>query len=537
MRHSFFLLLLIIGSCTSKYERALESFNNKDLAKDIMVLSADSLQGRAPFTIGETRTVSYLEKRMKEIGLEPVFEGKYTQAVPMVELTSFIPDNFTIQTPKGKVVLKSGVDYTARCPILMEEIKINSSEVVFSGFGVNAPDKGWNDFEGVDVKGKTIIVLVNDPDFYTGDTSLFKGKAMTYQGRWRYKFEEAERQGATACFVVHEEKAAGYPWEVSSLRTNKSDYNIDDDRLLNPKCMITGWITKDAAVKLFSSCNMDYEAMKVKASEKGFRSMSMDAKYDIAIKNTWIKSASSNVAGFIKGTERPDEVVVYCAHWDHLGVGPVVNGDSIYNGASDNAAAMSWMLSIAKAFKTGNAPKRSVLFLAPTAEEAGLIGSTYFVDNSPFDMSKTVACINNDVILFIGKFKDVTVTGYGHSELDNYIAEEAKKQNRYVCADPNPENGMFFRSDQLPFLKVGVPSIFAKGYSEQLELGKEKTQQKIDEYWRKIYHKQSDNFYPETDNLDGLCQDAQLFYSVGNRLANESTFPKWNKQSEFYVAR
>jgi len=516
---------------------ALKSFNNNDLAKDLIVLSADSLQGRAPFTVGETRTVAYLEKRMKEIGLEPAFDGKFTQGVPMVELTSHIPDKFIIQTPKGEISLKSGDEYTAWCSILQEEIKLNSSEIVFAGFGISAPDKGWDDFKGIDVKGKTIIVLVNDPDYYSGDTTLFNGKAMTYQGRWRYKFEEAERQGAAACFVVHEEGSAGYPWTVSSLRTNKADYNIDDDRLLNPKCLITGWITKDAAIKLFSSCNMDYETMKGKASVKGFHSVDMNAKYSIGINNKWVKSISSNVAGFIKGSERPDEVIVFCAHWDHLGIGPAVNGDSIYSGASDNAAAMSWMLSIAKAFKTGKAPKRSVLFFSPTAEEAGLLGSTYFVDNSPFDMSKTVACINNDVILFLGKFKDVTVTGYGHSELDNYIVDEAKKQGRYVCADPNPENGMFFRSDQLPFLKAGVPAIFAKGYSEQVELGKEKTQQKIDEYWRTIYHKQCDNFYPETDNLDGLCEDAKLFYSIGNRLANESSFPKWNKQSEFYVNR
>lgn len=537
MRYALFSLLLIFASCSNRHKLALESINDSDLAKDILVLSDDSLQGRAPFTIGEARTVTYLERRMKEIGLEPAFNGKFTQGVPMVELTSYIPDNFTIQTPEGQVVLKSSEDYTARCPILREAIKIKSSEIVFAGFGVCAPEKGWNDFEGVDVKGKTILVLVNDPDFYSGDTALFNGKAMTYQGRWRYKYEEAERQGAAACFVVHEEGAAGYPWSVSSLRTNKSDYSIDDQKMMNPSCLVTGWITKDAAIKLFASCNMDYELMKNKASIKGFRSISMNAKYDINVKNKWVKSISNNVAGYIKGREKPDEVIVYCAHWDHLGINKPLNGDSIYNGASDNAAAVSWMLSIAKAFKVGNVPKRSVLFLAPTAEEAGLLGSSYFVDHSPFAIPKTVACINTDVILFLGKFKDVTVTGIGHSELDRFLVEEATKQGRYVCADQNPENGMFFRSDQMPFLKAGVPSIFAKGYSEQVELGKEKTQQKADEYWRTIYHKPCDEFNPVTDNLDGLCDDAKLFFNLGNRLANENYFPKWHVTSEFYTKR
>ncbi len=537
MRNTLFLFILILSSCSSRHQLAISSINNQDLAKDILVLSSDSLQGRAPFTIGETRTIAYLEKRMKEIGLEPAFNGSFKQGVPLVELTSYIPDVFRISTPSGQTLLKSGEDYTARSPILKEEISLKSSEIIFVGFGISSPEKGWNDFEGIDVKGKTILVLVNDPDFYSGDTTLFNGKAMTYQGRWRYKFEEAERQGAAACFIVHEEAAAGYPWSVASQRNNQSDYAIDDQKMINPSCLITGWVTKDAAIKLFASCSMDYESMKQKATERGFRSVSMNAKYDITIKNRWVKSTSSNIAGIIKGSERPDEYIVYCAHWDHFGISKPVNGDSIYNGASDNAAAISWMLSIAKAFKQGNTPKRSVLFLSPTAEESGMLGSTYFVEHAPMEMSKTVACINTDVILFLGKFKDVTVTGLGHSELDKYVAEEAQKQGRYVCADPNPENGMFFRSDQLPFLKAGVPSIFAKGYSEQVDLGKEKTRQKIDEYWRTIYHKPCDIFNPQTQSLDGLCEDAKLFFSVGYRLVNEDYFPKWYKKSEFYTKR
>jgi Zn-dependent M28 family amino/carboxypeptidase len=537
MRIIIICCTLLFFSCSTRNEQAILSIVNQDIEKDIQVLSDDSLLGREPLTIGETRTIAYLEKRMREIGLEPAFGDSYTQGVPLVQLTSLLPEKLTIQTPKGNVSFTSGYDYTARCPILKEEICLTSSEIIFVGFGISAPEKGWNDFEGIDVKGKTILVLVNDPDYYSGDTTLFNGKAMTYQGRWRYKFEEAERQGAAACLIVHEEGAAGYPWSVASLRTNKSDFFLDDEALNNPKCLVTGWITKDAAIKLFSQCNLDYESAKQKATQKGFRAFNMNAKYSICVKNNWEKSTSKNIAGIIKGSERPEEAIVFCAHWDHLGVSSPVNGDSIYNGASDNAAAIGWMLSIAKAFKTGDAPKRSVIFLSPTAEEAGLLGSAYYVSHSPIAMQKTVACINTDVILFLGKFRDVTVTGLGHSELDRYLTEEAKKQGRYVCSDPNPENGMFFRSDQLPFLKAGVPAVFAKGYSDQVELGKAKTKEKIDEYWRSVYHKPCDVFNAQTQKLDGLTEDAKLFFGIGSRLANETYFPKWYRKSEFYIDR
>ena len=264
----------------------------------------------------------------------------------------------------------------------------------------------------------------------------------------------------------------------------------------------------------------------------------MNAMLSMCIENSHTKSVSRNVAGIIKGTEKPDEVIVYSAHWDHLGVGRAVNGDSIYNGASDNAAAIAWMFSIAKAFKnSGVEPKRTILFFSPTAEESGLYGTEYLVNNPPFDINKTIACINNDVILFIGKFKDVTVTGLGHSSLDELLADEAAKFNRYIAPDPNPENGMFFRSDQLPFLKAGVPSMFAKGYSHQAELGKEKTQELINSYWKNIYHKPQDEFVPERDNLDGLAEDVKLFFCFGNRLANENIYPTWKKNSEFYKER
>jgi len=269
-----------------------------------------------------------------------------------------------------------------------------------------------------------------------------------------------------------------------------------------------------------------------------FEPIEMNANYSITIKNHWKKSASYNVAGYIKGKSKPDEFLVYCAHWDHLGIGKKIDGDSIYNGASDNAAAIAWMLSIAKAFKSLEKNlDRSILFLSPTAEEAGMLGSQYFVENSPFPMEKTIACFNNDVVLFLGEFKDVTITGLGHSELDDHLAVEAKKFGRYICNDPNPENGMFYRSDHLPFLKAGVPSLFAKGYSHQAEMGRENTLKTVEEYWRDTYHKPSDHFIPGVHKLDGLVGDAKLFFRLGYTLATENNYPKWNPKSEFYVER
>lgn len=536
----FCLLPIILFSCSSinDPESAEKLIDEQGIAKDILTLSADSFMGRAPFTIGEERSITYLAQRMTEIGLEPAFGKSYLQEVPLVEMKSYTPDKIKIQHKNACVTLKSSVDYTAWSCWLNPEITLSSSQLVFVGYGISSPEWQWDDFKGVDVKGKTIVVLVNDPGFHSNDSSLFNGRSMTYYGRWRYKYEEAERQGAAGCIIVHEDEAAGYPWEVVNGRPDRSDFFLDDEKILDPACKVYGWITRDAAVKLFAACGFDYENQKMRASSKGFKAVDMNATYSISINNKWKKSVSKNVAGYIKGKTNPDEAIVYCAHWDHLGVGKPVNGDSIFNGASDNAAAIAWMLSMAKAFKSvENSLNRSVVFLSPTVEEAGMLGSEFYVNNPPFAMSKTIACINYDVVLFLGEFLDVTITGPGHSELDDLLATVAKKFGRYICNDPNPENGMFYRSDHLPFVKAGVPSLFAKGYSHQAELGREKTLKMVDEYWRNTYHKTSDHYIPGIHKLDGLVDDAKLFFRLGYTLSTENHYPKWNPRSEFYVER
>lgn len=528
--------LLCIAS-TASAQKGEKAINPQQMVKDILTLSSDSLQGREPCTIGETRTVTYLKARMKEIGLAPAFGKSYTQAVPLISIRSVIPNTMSVRTPGGNVELRAGIDYTAWSPTTKRMVDLKNSPVIFAGFGVNAPESQWNDFKKMDVKGKTIIVLVNDPGFYNHDTTLFKGKAMTYYGRWRYKFEEAERRGAAACLIVHNESGAGYPWSVVNKHTNGTEFYIDEPALSNRKCMITGWITEAAASELLAQTGHRLPDLMNAAAKRSFAPVDLKSTLSITVKNDFKRCKSMNVGGFIKGSKHPNEVIVYTGHWDHLGFTTPVEGDSICHGASDNASAISWMLGIAKAFKTGQAPERSILFLSPTAEESGLLGSEYYVKHPRFPMSKTVAIFNTDVFVFLGKFKDVTVTGLGHSQLDEMLVAAAATQGRYVTADPTPENGMFYRSDQQPFLKAGVPALFAKGYVEATELGKETTALINSEYWKTVYHKPTDQFIVGRSKIDGVHEDAILFYRLGLKLANSRIFPKWKAGSEFYRKR
>lgn len=518
-------------------QRGEKAINSQQMVKDILTLSADSLQGREPCTIGETRTIAYLKSRMKEIGLLPAFGKSYTQAVPLVSIRSLLPNTVKVSTKGGEFSLRAGLDYTAWSPTTKHSINLKNSPLIFVGFGVNAPESQWNDFKKMDVKGKTIVVLVNDPGFYNHDTTLFKGKAMTYYGRWRYKFEEAERRGAAACLIIHNESGAGYPWSVVDKHTNGTEFYIDEPTLAKRQCMVNGWITEQAANELLAQAGYQLSQLKDAAAKRSFSPIDLKSTISISIKNEFKRCKSMNVAGYIKGRKYPNEVIVYTGHWDHLGITTPIEGDSICHGASDNASAISWMFGIAKAFKTGPAPERSILFLSPTAEESGLLGSEYYVKHPRFPMSKTVAIFNTDVFVFLGKFKDVTVTGLGHSQLDEMLTEAAATQGRYVTADPTPENGMFYRSDQQPFLKAGVPALFAKGYVEAIDLGKENTALTNAEYWKTVYHKPTDRFIVGRSKIDGVYEDAILFYRLGNKLANSRIFPKWKAGSEFYRKR
>jgi len=531
------LVLFILFGCGQNQKlQDPHIFTYNSIEKHIAELASDKYQGRAPMTDAEPLVLEYISAQMKEIGLEGANNGSYFQDVPILAITSKLSESLDFETSEGKLSFQKLSEYVAFTQKMEDRMTLVNSEVIFAGFGIVAPEFKRNDFQGIDVKGKTIIVFVNDPGYGTTE-SYFKGNTMTYYGRWTYKFEEAARQGAKACFIVHETGPAGYPWEVVRNNGETTKYYPDTKDGNKNRCSFEGWISLESAKSLFEACGYSFEALKQKAIDKDFKPFLLPATASAKIECTFNHGVSKNVCGLIKGKSQPDEVVVYTAHWDHLGIGTPINGDSIYNGATDNASAVSWMLEIARAFKNGKQPERSVLFLSVTGEESGLLGSGYYSENPFFPMHKTVACLNTDVILFQGKHKDVTITGFGQSELDKWLEIEAVKQGRYIIADPNPENGMFFRSDQFPFVKLGVPSIFAKGYVEAEKLGKEETLKQIADYWANTYHKPTDEYVKENADLSGLVEDAELFYKVGLNLADAKAWPKWHDGSEFKSVR
>ena len=524
-------------SCTSATKNTgEEAIKYKNIEKHIAELSSDKYLGRMPMSATESITVDYIANQMKEIGLEPTNNGSFFQEVPLLAVNSKISNTLDFDTPKGQLKFHKLIDYVTFSRRIDAEQTLDQSEIVFAGFGITAPEYGRDDFQGMDLKGKTILVFVNDPGYGTSDT-YFKGNTMTYYGRWTYKFEEAARRGAKGCLIIHETGPAGYPWQVVSNNGESTKLYLKPENGYQDRCAFEGWISQTAAEQLFTSCGMSFDQAKKMAVQKDFKPFELPVKVSGWMKSSFDTNTSRNVCGLIRGSKHPDEVVVYTAHWDHLGVGTPVNNDSIYNGATDNASAVAWMLEIARGFKNGPAPERSILFLSITGEESGLLGSSYYAEHPLFPMAKTVACINTDVMLFLGKFKDVTLTGIGQSELDEWVRKEAEKQGRYIAPDPNPENGMYFRSDQFPFVKKGVPAVYAKGYTDAEKYGKEETLKILDHYWKKIYHSPFDEYHPATDDLSGIVEDAKLLFRVGTNLANSEAWPAWNAGSEFKTVR
>ena len=535
------MLMILAWSCSSEQNPLLiaeKSITAGDLGIHIEILASDEFEGRKPFTPGEKKTTAYIRKEFERIGLEPGNNGSYFQDVPMVEIKAEISEIMEINTGETELGLKRLEDYTAFTRRISEEINIDDVELVFAGFGIVAPEYNWNDYEDLDVTDKIVLVMVNDPGYGTENKDLFKGHEMTYYGRWTYKYEEAARQGARGILIIHQTGPAGYPWAVVRNGAEGSKLYLQPDDGYENRCELEGWITMEAADKLFRSKGVDREETMKLAAKPGFKGFPMNATVTVSIHNHFRYDFSNNVMVLIRGTDRADEVLIYTAHWDHLGIGRAIDGDSIYNGATDNASAVSWMLEIAEAFsKLPEKPSRSLLFLAVTAEEQGLLGAAYYVSHPLFPIEKSVANINTDVILFLGRFRDVTITGFGQSELDDMVERLAKKQDRYILPDPNPENGMYFRSDHFEFARAGIPSIFAKGYSDQVEKGKEWTAEKISDYWKNVYHKPADEYDMKRDNLDGLVEDAVLFFRLGYELANSDQFPEWKPGSEFKQIR
>ncbi|WP_273020617.1 M28 family metallopeptidase [Rheinheimera sp.] len=509
---------------------------NRNFSAYFQRIASDEMQGRAPATQGEENTVRYLEQQFARIGLTPYKDGSYRQPVPVMQIDPVKVSALTLSTDAGvKRSLTYKTDMMAWSTRMQKQIDVTDSEVVFVGYGIVAPEYNWNDYAGLDVKGKTVVILVNDPGYATQDPALFTGNAMTYYGRWTYKYEEAARQGAAMALIVHETDAASYGWNVVA-GTSPIRFELAAEHKNMHKAQVEGWLSLQAAEQLFAQNGTSLAKLRQQALSKDFQPVRFKQRASISISNNLRQLTSNNVIGYIEGTEQPDEAVIYMAHWDHFGLDFSRPDDKIFNGAQDNAGGVAALLALAEQFKAGPAPKRSVAFLAVTVEERGLLGSAWYANNPLFDLNKTVAGINMDVINVYGPMRDVMVFGYGSSELEPVLSRYAKAQNRYIAPEPTPQDGFYYRSDHFNLAKKGVPMLYARGGIDSFEHGKDWGLKQRQRYVSDYYHKVTDEFDPEWD-LRGAQQDLFLYFQVGNELANSNSWPNWLEGKEFKAVR
>ncbi len=530
------------STAPAEIKPALDSITSTDLLQHTKVLASDEYEGRAPGTKGEELTVNYLTEQFKRLGLKPGNpDGTYAQKVPLVGFTPQPAASFNVG---GKQMALAAEDYLARSQRFVPEAKVENSDVVFVGYGVVAPEYGWDDFKGVDVKGKTIVMLINDPaipdpnDPNKLDEKMFKGRAMTYYGRWTYKYEIASARGAAAAVIVHETGPAGYPFAaLASWRGENFGIKTPDNNL--GRVAVESWITVDQAKQLFAAAGKDFEALKKAALGKDFKPVPLNAKANFTIKTALRDVASTNVVAKLEGSDAKlkDEYVIYTAHWDHMGRDPKLQGDQIFNGALDNASGTAGLLELAEAFsKLRPAPKRSVLFLAVTAEEKGLLGAKYYAENPLYPLERALADINMDGVNQWGRTKDVVIIGYGNSTLDDVLDEAVSAQGRVVKPDAEPEKGFFYRSDHFEFAKQGVPALYTDEGTEFIGKPDGYGMEKRKEYTERDYHKVSDEVKPDWD-LSGAAEDLQLLFQVGYRVAQGDKWPEWKPGAEFKARR
>ena len=480
------------------------------------VLSHDEFGGRKPMTPFEDKTVDYVARQLQVIGLEPAFNGSWFQPFEMISVTAKPVGSILTVRGKKKSVLSYPDDLIIWTTRATKEIDLKKAEYVFCGFGINAPEYGWNDYEGIDVKGKIVIVMVNDPGFY--DSKLFRGRNMTYYGRWTYKFEEAQRQGAVGCLVLHHTQAASYGWHVcvnGHLSNNLGIYHPDTRNA--DELAVRGWLHEDGLKKLFLAAGMDMDKALADAKKPGFKSFSLNVRGDVKMDVTYDIKPTRNVGGILRGTAGEGEAVVFCAHWDHLGIGKAdERGDTIYNGAADNASGMAGALLIAKKFKEMPQPRRDLLFFFPSSEESGLFGSAYYCDHPVVPMEKTMACLNFESIGPAELTRDVVILGGGESDLDNYYVAAAAAQGRYIYFDDDNSDGWFYRSDHYNFVKKGVRAVVLENGRHPVDVSKP------NKYPMPVwYHKPCDEYREDWD-LSGTLSNLNLIFSVGLSLSNNS---------------
>ncbi|MDO8968714.1 M28 family metallopeptidase [Algoriphagus sp.] len=532
-----FLVTAALASCQAPKQSNYQ-FQVSDLEPNLITLASDEFQGRRPFTAGEEITIKFLEDEFKKLGLEPGNGDSYYQDVPMVSIVSKSSETMELKNPNSSVSLTGFQDFVMWTQKTDSLVEIKDAEVVFAGFGIVAPEYGWDDYKNIDVKGKIVVVLVNDPGFGTEDVSLFKGNTMTYYGRWTYKYEEAARQGALGCLIVHNTIPAGYGFNVIQGKHHQPILYLDDRGKETNKLGFEGWLTLPSAKKLFEMAGKNDSELLSAARKPDFQGMPLGVNLSASIQVEAEYNVSKNVVAKLTGETKPEEYLIYTAHWDHFGIGkPDETGDSIYNGALDNASGTAALLALAKAFATDQTPDRSVIFLAVTAEEQGLWGSAYYAENPIYPKQKTVANINMDGINPYGKMKDVSIIGSGQSEMEDLLNVELEKLGRYSAPEPNPVAGYYFRSDHFNFAKIGIPALYFGTGIDHVEKGKEYGKQLQDEYVAVYYHKPSDEYHTSRWNLDGAVDDVQILYNVGKSLANSDKWPNWKAGSEFKAVR
>ena len=533
-----FLVLAALLASSAATAQTAPAFDVRRLTQDIQTLSSDAFEGRGPATPGEAKTVAYLSEQMAAAGLEPggdLERGKrsWTQKVPLLR-SEIVGQPRLVLTVDGKATpLVQGEQIAVRAAMTGEKrVSIANAPLVFVGYGVDAPEKKWDDFKGVDVKGKILVVLINDPDFETGQGD-FGGKAMTYYGRWTYKYEEAARRGAAGVMIVHETAPAAYGW--ATVKNSNTNTMFDIVRK-NPKAEhppVEAWIQRDTAAAIFKASGLDFEAAKKRAQTRAFRPVPLKASFSADYSVDAEVIPSYNVAGILPGRSRPDEVVAYSGHWDHLGVGqPDARGDRIYNGAVDNATGIAQILELARAFAKGPRPERSILFLAVTAEEKGLLGTEYYVNNPLYPLGKTVGVINIDGGSIAGPTRNFSISGSAKLGLLDELTRIAAARGRSFSPDPRPEAGSFYRSDHFPFAQGGVPAISYDGGNDLVEGGTKRGQELTDAYTKDRYHQPADEWSPDW-NLGGMVADLGLLHELGSTLANSRAWPNWSPDSEF----
>lgn len=532
------LILPALLLSTAAHAQTAPTFDTKRISRDIQTLSSDAFEGRAPATPAEAKSIAYIAEQMKAAGLQPAGDkGSWYQDVPLLKSDIVGTPQLSITAGGTKRTLTQGNEIAVRAALTgQQSVAIADAPLVFVGYGVHAPERKWDDFKGVDLKGKIMVVLVNDPDFEGGEGD-FGGKAMTYYGRWTYKYEEAARQGAAGILIVHESAPASYGWATVKNSNTNTMFDIVRQNPAASHTPMEGWIQRDLAVELFKRSGLDFEAAKAAARKANFRAMPLKATLDARYTVKPEVITSHNVAGVLPGTKHPQETVIYSAHWDHLGIGaPDAKGDRIYNGALDNASGIAALLELARAYGAGPKPDRSVLFLAVTAEEKGLLGTEYYAANPLRPLATTAGVINMDGPFAPSASRDFSISGSAKLDLLTMLTEVAGTQGRRYSTDPKPEAGSFYRSDHFPFAKRGVPALSYSGGRDLVVGGTARAKELADAYTRDKYHQPADEYDPNWDT-GSVQSDLTILYTLGRRLADGRAWPNWSSDSEFRAAR